>query len=342
MWNFPIAPPKASNFAPEFDALYGLLSLLTGVFTLIVGVVVFIFITKYRRGRKADRTNPVNDHLKIELVWTIIPTLLGLAVFAWGAKLYIEMRTPPKDAYEVFVIGKQWMWHVQHPNGVRENNELHVPIGVPVRLTMISQDVIHGFYIPAFRVQYHVVPGRYTTMWFTATKEGKYNLFCTIHCGTQHSEMGGFVYAMPQNRFSQWLANGGNRFQRPALTMADQGKQLFDKLACSTCHGAQDTLQGPSLAGIFGKTRRFTDGSTTVADESYLRESIISPYNRITQGYDKTMPVYLLRSQVTEENIRQLIEYIKSLGQPASPTVAQQLEQQGRAAATTAPTPANP
>jgi len=326
MWNFPIAPPQASNFASEFDALFGLLTFLTIFFTAVVGLVVLFFVTKFRRGRTANRSAPVNDHLKLELVWTIIPTLLGLAVFVWGAKLYIQMRTPPKDAYEVFVIGKQWMWHVQHPNGVRENNELHVPIGVPVRLTMISQDVIHGFYIPAFRIQYHVVPGRYTTQWFTPSKEGKYPLFCTILCGTQHSEMGGYVYALPQPKFSAWLANGGNRFQKPALTLGDQGKQLFDKLACTNCHGTQDTLRGPSLAGLYGKTRRFTDGSSVVVDESYLRESIINPYNRITQGYEKTMPVYLYKKQVSEENIRQLIEHIKSLGQPAAPTVAQQLE----------------
>lgn len=323
MFNFPVAPAQASNFAAEHDAIFYALTALTILFTAIVGIMVLFFVMRYRRGSAADRSNPVHDHLKIELTWTIIPTILGLIVFAASAQLFIKQRIPPKDAMEIFVIGKQWMWHLQHTNGVRENNELHIPVGTPIKLTMISQDVIHGFYIPAFRVQYHVVPGRYSQLWFTATKPGKYNLFCTIHCGTQHSEMGGFVYVMPKAEFAQWLANGGNRFKKPPQTIAQAGESLYKELACGNCHGAADEPRGPTLYGLYGRRRQFADGSTAVADEDYIRESIINPYRRVTAGYtENTMPVYVYRQQVDEEQLRSLIEYIKTLGAAPAPVAA--------------------
>jgi cytochrome c oxidase subunit 2 len=226
------------------------------------------------------------------------------------------MRTPPANATEIFVIGKQWMWHMQHANGVRENNTLHVPVGVPVKLTMISQDVLHAFYIPAFRIQYHVVPGRYTMQWFTATEPGEYHLFCGMFCGTQHSEMVGTVVAMDPRDYAKWLDAGGNTVA--PMTMEQAGGKAFAMRGCANCHSGADTEHGPTLYGIAGKTRRMQDGSTPVADDGYLRESILNPYNRISAGYTQTMPVYA--NQISEEEVLALLAYIKSLGGPPAAT----------------------
>lgn len=319
MWNYPMAPEQASNHAAGSDMIFGLITALTIFFTIVVLTMVVIFAIKYRRGSSANRDNIVHHSEKLELLWSVPPLILGLIIFAMSAREFVSMRTPPKDAIEIFVIGKQWMWHIQHPNGVRENNTLHVPLGKPVKLTMISQDVIHAFYVPAFRQQYHVIPGRYTTMWFTPTKEGKFPIFCNMYCGTQHSEMGGYVYVVSQSEYGKFLARGGDAENPKIRTMAQQGEDLFNKLGCfRPCHGASDTDQGPTLNGVAGSTRRLTDGSTAVADDEYLRESIIDPFRRLTQGYEKTMPADY--KTLTEEQIRLLVEYMKSIGHLASPT----------------------
>jgi cytochrome c oxidase subunit II len=311
LFNFPLAPPSASNFAQEYDFVFYLTLALTVFFTAIVGFGVVFFVLRYRRGTKADRSRPIYEDLRLELTWTIIPLILGLGMFFLGARLFVKMRTPPADAQDIFVVGKQWMWHVQHSNGVRENNTLHVPVGKPVKLTLISQDVLHAFYIPAFRTQIHVVPGRYTTLWFTATQAGEYHLFCGMYCGTQHSEMGGKVVAMEPRAYAEWIANGGNTV--PPMTMAQAGKRVWDRVACGNCHGPADTVRAPSLVGIFGKKRNFTDGSSLVADETYVRESIIRPQNHITQGYgDNTMLPY--QDTLSEEELLNLLAYIKTLG----------------------------
>jgi cytochrome c oxidase subunit 2 len=310
MGNFPIAPPAASNFAQEYDAIFYALTALTIIFSLIVGIAVLYFAIRYREGSKADRSRPVYEDLRLEITWTIIPTILGLVMFYFGARLFVHMRTPPADAQEIYVIGKQWMWHAQHSNGVLENNTIHVPVGKPVKLTMISQDVIHAMYIPAFRNQVHVVPGRYTTMWFTATQEGEYHMFCNMYCGTQHSEMGGKVIALSPEKFATWLANGGD--YGTMGTMEQAGQKLYNKLACNNCHGAEDNLRAPTLTGLAGKVRRFSDGTAVLADEGYIRESILRPWNRITAGYGTTMPAY--QGQMSEQEVLQLIAYIKTLG----------------------------
>ena len=319
--NLRLAPEQASNFALPYDILFNTFTILSVVFTIIVFAMILFFVSKYRRGRKADRSNPMHHNTRVELILLGIPTLLGLAMFAYSTKIYVDMRTVPEDAYEVFVIGKQWMWHMQHPNGIRENNELHVPLGQPVKLTLISQAVIHGFYLPEMRVQYQVVPGRYTKLWFKPTKAGRFHIWCTIHCGTQHSEMGGYIYVMEPKQWAEWVANDGNRFRPRATTLAQAGEQRFKELACGTCHGEKDSPQGPSLKGLLGKERVFTDGSRTVADEGYIRESIINPYARLNAGYGETMPVYVYKEQISEEGIREIIEYIKSLG-GAAPTAS--------------------
>lgn len=314
-FNFPTSPDSASNFAAEYDLIFMVLTVLTIVFTLLVCGLVIFFAVKYREGTKVDRSRPIYEHMVLELGWTITPLLLGLVVFFGGAHLFVRMRTVPKDAMDIYVVGKQWMWHAQHaPSGVRENNTLHVPVGKPVRLTMISQDVIHAFFIPEFRIQYHVVPGRYTTQWFTATKPGVYHLFCNMYCGTQHSEMGGYVYAMEPEEYAKWIAEGGNDVK--PMSPEQRGAASFNRLGCNNCHTDKDTERAPTLMGLLGKTRKFTDGSSTVADEGYIRKSIIDPYEHITAGYQNTMSAY---NTLGEEEILEMVAYVKSLGTSAEP-----------------------
>jgi cytochrome c oxidase subunit 2 len=311
VFNAPVAPQQASNFSGYHDAIFWTLTGLTAVFTVLVFTLVIVFAVRFRRGTKVDRSRPHHENLPLELTWSGIPLLLGLVMFFFGADLFIKMRVPPADAQEIFVIGKQWMWHIQHPNGVREMNTLHVPVGKPVKLTMISQDVLHAFYIPDFRVQMHVVPGRYTQLWFTATKAGRYPLFCGMYCGTQHSEMGGSVYAMDAKEYAAWLANGGNNPE--GLTLAQKGGKLYKVLGCDagSCHGPANTPSAPSLYGLYGGTRQHTDGSSARVDEAYIREAILRPWNRLTAGYENTMPMY--EGQVAEEDVLALTAYIRSL-----------------------------
>jgi len=315
LFNFPMSPEGASNFSTEHDIIFYTLTILTVLFTLLVAGLVIFFAIRYREGTKVDRSRPIYEHLPLELAWTIIPTLLGLTAFFFSARLFIRMRTPPANAMDIYAVGKQWMWHFQHaPSGVRENNSLHIPVGKPVRLTMISQDVIHAVYIPEFRVQYMAVPGRYTTMHFTATKAGVYHLFCNMYCGGQHSEMGGYVYAMEPQDYAKWLTNGGNDVK--PMTMEQRGAAAFDRLACGNCHTDKDTERAPSLYQLMGKTRKFTDGSSVIANEEYIRKAMIDPYEKINAGYQNTMSAY---NELSEEEILNLIAYIKSLGTSAQP-----------------------
>lgn len=318
--NFPFAPEQASNFAVEYDTLFYLITAFTVLTTLFVFVLCLGLIIKYKRGsgKPEDRRNPMHHNTVIEIASSGGFLSIGLFIFVWGAKMFLDMRQPPANAMEINVIGKRWMWHAQHDNGVRENNELHVPVGVPVKLTMISQDVIHSFYVPQFRVQFMVVPGRYTQMWFTPTKAGKYNLFCAMHCGTQHSEMGGYVYALEPKDFAKWKETGGNRFQPKPELPAAAGKQLYDDFMCGSCHTEKDNPRAPSLYGLYGRQRQFTDGSTMVADNDYIRQSLLSPEGKINKGYESMMQPY----SFTEEQILDLIEYIKTLGTSVPTQVA--------------------
>ncbi len=327
--NYPIVPPRASNLALEHDIVFYTITALTVFFTLLVGVLVVFFTMRYRAGNRVNRSRPVHEHLPIELAWTITPLLLGIMVFLAGAKLYVRQRTPPPEAMEIFVIGKQWMWHVQHSNGVRENNTIHVPLGKPVKLVMISQDVIHAMYIPAFRQQFQVYPGRYTEMWFTPTQVGKFHLFCNMYCGTQHSEMGGYVYVMPPDEFAEWLDSGGNDVRPTGF--AAKGQQLFEKLNCGSCHGEKDTPQGTSLRGLLGKERRMKDGTTLVADQDYLVRSITHPYEHLVEGYGQEMPAY---DTLTPEQVLQLAAYVRTLSSEGKASSEDALKTHSGSAAT--------
>lgn len=307
MLSIPLAPDNASTFATKHDLLFYLITGLTVFFTLIVFALVLGFTIKYRAGSKANRANASDGNVPMELAWSGLPLVLGLGIFFISTKLFIEMRTMPKNAMEISVVGKQWMWHMQHPNGIRENNTLHVPVGKPIKLTMISQDVIHAFYVPEFRMQYMVVPGRYTDAWFQPTKVGTFHIFCNMYCGTQHSEMGGTVVVMEPEKFQQWLKEGGN--DAAPMSLEERGEKIFNKIGCGNCHAGNSTERAPTLVGIYGTTRAFTDGSTAVANEDYLRRAILRPLDQLNKGYGPTMPMY--QGQISEEDTLALIAYMK-------------------------------
>jgi cytochrome c oxidase subunit 2 len=307
-------PDRASNFAGEYDALFWLVTGLTIFFTTLVFLLVVFFAVKYRRGSAANRRNPKHHNTPFEVFTISFMLVIALGVFGWSASLFARMYGPaPKDAIEIFVVGKQWMWHLQHANGVRENNELHVPVGKPVKLNMISQDVIHSFYVPAFRIKKDVIPGYYSTQWFTPTKEGRFRLFCAEYCGTEHSEMTGWVTVMKQADFDAWLASGGESRGATRRSMEESGEQIYLNLACNNCHGLAPA-RAPSLVGLYMKREKLDNGQTVSADERYLRESIREPDVKVVEGYQPVMPSY--KNQLNEDQILQLISFIKSLRSP--------------------------
>jgi cytochrome c oxidase subunit 2 len=304
--SFPLFPQAASSIASDVDLLYFFILAVCSFFAVLVSALVVIFAVKFRRRHADEVGHDIHGSIALELIWTAIPFVLAMVMFFWGADLYFRIARPPADAMDVFVVGKQWMWKVQHPEGVREINELHVPLGRPVRITLGSEDVLHDYYIPAFRVKMDAVPGKLTTLWFTATKAGSYHIFCAEYCGTQHSGMVGQVIVMEPQDYEAWLAGG-----RMTGTPVENGERLFTSLACITCHKADSSGRGPILNGVFGSTVQLVDGREVVADENYLRESIMNPQAKITAGFQPIMPTF--QGTVSEENLLQLIAYIKTL-----------------------------
>ncbi|RMD89028.1 MAG: cytochrome c oxidase subunit II [Calditrichaeota bacterium] len=307
MKEFHFFPERASNFAGQIDLLFWVLVALSVFFALLIFVMVFIFAVGYRRKSADEIPKQIPGMLTLELAWSIIPLGLALFVFGWGAKVFFDIFTPPAhDALEIFVVGKQWMWHLQHPNGKREINELHLPVGQPIKLTMASEDVIHSFFIPAFRVKMDVVPGRYTSLWFTPTKVGEYHLFCAEYCGTGHSRMVGRVVVMDPGEYEKWL--GGAVSEKPLTTI---GEEKFLQLGCISCHSGKKGARGPDLRGMFGKTVKLQNGQTVVFDEAYIRESILTPKAKVVAGFRPVMPTF--QGLITETDILALVAYIKSL-----------------------------
>jgi cytochrome c oxidase subunit 2 len=301
-----LIPEQASTVAGQVDALFLFLVAVTVFFSGVIFLLVLIFALKYRRRSEAERPKAIHGSLILESLWTVIPLGIALAIFVWGAYLYFVISRPPAAAMEVYVVGKQWMWKLQHPTGQREINELHIPVNRPVRLTMTSEDVIHSFYVPAFRIKADVVPGKYTSAWFEATKTGEYHLFCAEYCGTSHAVMGGRIVVMEPAAYERWLSGGVAEESLPAA-----GERLFARLACNTCHKPDGTGRGPSLVGKFGKPEKLASGEAIVVDESYVRESILNPQAKITAGYPPIMPTF--KGLVTEDQLVQLIAYVKSL-----------------------------
>jgi cytochrome c oxidase subunit 2 len=305
--NFPLWPPSASSHAFWEDLLYIFLVAVCVAMTILIFAVVAVFATKYRRRHGREATQ-IEGSLLLEIGWTVIPLGIMMVMFVGGAVLYFHMRTPPRDAAEVYVVAKQWMWKLQHAEGQREINELHVPVDRDVRLIMTSQDVIHSFYVPAFRVKMDVIPGRYTTMWFRPTRAGTYHLFCAQYCGTMHSGMIGEVVVMEPADYQAWMSGGP-----VAGSLAENGQALFQQLGCSTCHRFDVQGRGPNLTGIFGKPVQLQDGRTVTADEDYIRESILNSQAKIVSGFQPIMPVF--QGQISEEQLNALVAYVKSLNQ---------------------------
>jgi cytochrome c oxidase subunit II len=351
--DFQLFPEAASTVAPRVDALFWFLTILTLVLSLLIAGLIVYFSIKYRRNSNADRT-PYRSNFWLEMIWIIGPLPILIYIFYWSADLFFELRRPPSDSMQVTVVARQWMWKFQHPSGKREIDVMHVPVHRPVQLTMISQDVIHSFYVPAFRVKQDVLPGRYTTVWFEPDKVGEYHLFCAEYCGTNHSRMIGRIVVLSQADYEQWLSGGSGESPQVA------GMQLFERFRCASCHGpsplapvlrgegqgvrgaslpsldlagateAAEQLarreaeggspsgpqRGPPLAGIVGREVRLADGRTVGVDDAYLRESILRPQAKVVAGFQPIMPSY--EGQLTEENVLELIAHIKSLDAPDS------------------------
>ncbi len=304
---FPLQPPAASSIAEGVDQLYYLLTGITVFFSVLIFSIIFYFMVKYRRRSPDERPPETHAPMSLELTWTIIPSLICVVIFVWSSSLYVRNSRPPAASTEMFVIGKQWMWQIQHPEGPREIYELHVPVGVPIKLTMTSQDVIHDFYIPAFRVKKDALPGRYSSLWFQADKIGRYHLFCAQYCGTNHSEMIGWVDVMSPTDYAAWLAGG-----EKAESMTQQGERLFSQFGCNNCHGEGPSSTGPALAGLYGRAQRMQSGESRVVDDQFIRSAILSPGTIQIPGYPSVMPTFA--GQVNEEQVLQLIAYVKSLG----------------------------
>jgi cytochrome c oxidase subunit 2 len=301
----PLFPEQASTLAAGVDELCLFILAVTVCFTALIFTLVVVFAVRYRRRPGRPDGFQVTPNPWLEVAWIGIPLALSLAMFVWGARLYASQLRPPSDALDVYVVGRQWMWKLQHATGRSEINELHVPVGRPIRLILTSQDVIHSFFVPAFRIKLDVLPGRTTTAWFQATREGEYHLFCAEYCGTKHSGMVGRVIVTSAAEYQRWLSGSG-----PGGGLAGGGERLFQALGCATCHQSGATARGPSLENLFGRTVTLRDGRTVTADEGYLRESIVDPAARVVAGYEPLMPSY--RSQLSEEELIGLIAYLKT------------------------------
>ncbi len=311
----PLFPEAASTVAGDVDALYLFLIGVSTFFTLLICVLIVTFAVRYRKGSPAKRENPPVNRF-MEFAWAAVPFLLTMVMFVWGAVVYFDMQTPPPGAIEIDVVGKQWMWRIQHRNGRTEINELHVPVNQPVRLKMISEDVIHSFFVPSFRVKQDVLPGYYTSLWFEATRAGTYHLFCAEYCGTEHALMRGSIIVMEQADYANWLAG------ETGDPLEVVGQRLFDRYRCGSCHMPDGKGTGPSLGGLFGRMVPLKEGGPVVADEQYLRDSILNPAKQVVRGYQPQMPIY----EFSEVQVLQLLAYLRSLSQtPSGPSSEQNL-----------------
>jgi cytochrome c oxidase subunit II len=309
----PFLPVAASALADRVDTLFVALTALTFSVASAVSIVMLVFVVRYRRGHRASRVRAsaaVRRRIqrRLEFAWIGVPLLLFMATFVWAAALYFDRSSPPTDAMEVSVVAKQWMWRVDHATGAREINELHVPTGIAVKLIMTSQDVIHSFYVPEFRVKQDVLPGRYTVLWFTATRAGVYHLFCAEYCGTDHARMLGQVVVLDAPDYQRWLA------AQAQPSMAARGAERYRALGCNGCHGPAASVRAPRLEGLYRHPVPLVGGQIVVADDAYLRDAILLPRAQVVAGYDPIMPSYA--GQVSELDVMEIIAYIRSLGQP--------------------------
>jgi cytochrome c oxidase subunit 2 len=305
--NIPLFPTAASTTAARVDEIYFVLLAFSVFILAIVFLPMIYFLFKFRRGNRACREPLRVSTNRIEVTWTVIPTILAMGFFAWGADVYFYQEVPPANALEINVIGKQWMWKIQHQDGAREINEIHLPVNRAVKLTLASEDVIHSLFIPAFRVKQDVVPGRFLTEWFKPTRTGDYRFYCSEYCGADHAEMQGIVHVMSPAEYENWLARAA-----PRDTLAQAGEKLFRDLGCSGCHENSSAVHAPPLEGLYEKLVPLSDGTFVRADDQYIRDSILLPGSHVVAGYQPLMPTF--EDRVNEEQLLQLIAYIKSIG----------------------------
>jgi len=303
--NSALFPREASTVAPYMDQLYLFLIGITIVGLALVMALIFGFSYRYRK-----QVHPVAEQVEgstlLEATWTIIPLGIFLVTFVWGAFLYFRIYTPPTNSMNIYIVGKQWMWKAEHPGGQHEINELHVPIGRPIQLTLISQDVFHSYSLPEFRVKREVIPGRYTTVWFEATNPGTYHLFCTQYCGTDHSRMIGEVTAMLPEEYKKWTEQSTS-----GMSLAQNGERIFASMGCNACHSGNPAARGPNLAGVYGSKIQLANGSVQLADEAFIRDTILNPSQHLPAGYAPIMPTY--KGQISEDGLIDLVEYLKQL-----------------------------
>ena len=313
--DFQFHPEAASTYAGRVDAVYWFLVGLTAFFSIAIALAIVYLGIRYRRNAQVNRT-PYTPPMWLELSWLIAPAPILLGIFIWSSQVFLEMQRPPADAMQINVVGRQWMWKFQHPSGRREIDELHIPVGRPIRTKMISEDVIHSFYVPAFRTKQDVLPGRFTSAWFEATKPGTYHLFCAEYCGTQHSKMVGKVHVMSPTEYEEWLSG-----KTGDVTPEVAGAALFEQHRCGSCHGPANSptqMRGPTLEGIYGRMIPLADGSSVPAEDNYLRESIVRPGAKLVAGYQNLMPTF--EGQLSEEELNDLVAYIKTLTKPVAAT----------------------
>jgi len=304
--DFPLWPDQASTVASGVDTLMIFMCIVCGTVAVLIFFVIFYLAIKYRRTPENELAQDYEPPKALEVAWIVIPFLIFMFMFVWGSWLYFRIQRVPDNALDIYATGKQWMWKFQHPSGQREINTLHVPVGRPVRITLASEDVIHSLYFPAFRVKADALPNRYRTMWFQATKTGRFHIFCAEYCGTMHSGMTGWVEVMEPTDYQKWLAGGAEG------SLASQGEKLFQKFACNTCHTNDATGRGPVLIGVFGKAVTLSNDAMVIADENYIRESILNPQAKIVKGFTGIMPTF--QGQVNEDDLLKLVAYVRSLG----------------------------
>lgn len=311
IFGIPIFPDQASTFAQDVDALYFFIIAVSAFFAIGVAIAVIYFGIRYHKTHDGEIGARIEGNLPLELLWSVIPTIIAMVMFGWGASIYFHLRRPPAEAMHIYAVGKQWMWKFQHLEGQREINELHIPAGRPVKITISSEDVLHSLFFPAFRTKMDAIPGRYTELWFDAQTPGSYHIFCAEYCGTNHAGMIGTVTVMEPAQYQAWLQGGGMEG-----TLAQRGAKQFADLACSTCHLDSGQGRGPSLHDIVGKPVELQDGTTVVVDEAYLRESILNSQAKVVKGFQPLMPTF--QGLISEENLVALIEHVKSLSPTAT------------------------
>jgi len=304
-------PNAASTTASAVDALLCYLVTATGGVGLLVATLIIYFAIRYRRRPGMNTPGEMRGNRRLEKFWTLAPVGIFITMFAWGAVVYLDAFRAPDHSTVVYVVAKQWMWKFQHPEGQREINELHVPLGRPVKLLLTSEDVIHSFFVPDFRIHMDVLPARYTSVWFEPTRLGAYHLFCSQYCGANHAGMVGRVVVMLPKDYQEWL-----QFSAEG-SLALQGRKTFLKYRCLSCHSADADARAPVLEELYGKRVALRDGRSVLADEDYLRESIVAPAAKVVAGWEPIMPTF--QGQVSAEEINQLIAFIKSLRKGETP-----------------------